>query len=534
MLYRIIYVFVYCNVDTILNKLYLSNYSTLLNNECIQDNPTFYYSVMNVHLFALCAYSLYIIKICMYYNSINNTSIALALVFIKYTLTALLNNTATISEYEFSRFTMWLFATPLMLKIYCDVNNLKIREMNVHYHVIPVAINLFMYPHRNTGMYYYYVACVSWLFLSVFIRTLYTKRNLPFASIYLFIWCMFALLTIVDMFHITDTYHINLYYSYADMISKMMTSVIVNDHNERECIQRTNTDLQSLQFISYMIKHITNYKNENAIITSHCNYFIDTTTKYFLVKIPENKTALEQELLRKILPFDFDKKYIASQSHVTDKMTTATSNANTKQFNMICVLFTDIVNYTELARKYDDNVIFQLLYSVYTSFDTIIKKYPHLQKIETIGDAYMVVGDIFRNTNNHTIVIKEIILFAMDIVAEIKTIKTPDSIPLSIRIGINMGNVSVGILGNEIPRLCVVGNSVNMASRLQSTAEIDTIQISRHIYEKIEEIDFDKPIEFITKENVFLKNIGSITTYNITPPPPTYIEVGNNLPEKHE
>jgi class 3 adenylate cyclase len=184
---------------------------------------------------------------------------------------------------------------------------------------------------------------------------------------------------------------------------------------------------------------------------------------------------------------------------------------------MICVLFTDIVNYTELASKYDDKIIFQMLYCIYTLFDNTIKKYPHLQKIETIGDAYMVVGDIFRNSINHKIVVKEIILFALDIVKEIKTIKTPDDIPLSIRIGINMGNVSVGILGNEIPRLCVVGNTVNMASRLQSTADIDTIQLSRHIYEQLEDIDFDIKPEIITKESVFLKNIGSVITYNIPP-----------------
>jgi class 3 adenylate cyclase len=77
--------------------------------------------------------------------------------------------------------------------------------------------------------------------------------------------------------------------------------------------------------------------------------------------------------------------------------------------------------------------------------------------------------------------------------------------------------VSIGILGNEIPRLCVVGNAVNMAARLQSTADIDTIQFSRHIYEQIKEIEFNKKIEIITKENVFLKNMGSITTYNIIP-----------------
>ena len=211
--------------------------------------------------------------------------------------------------------------------------------------------------------------------------------------------------------------------------------------------------------------------------------------------------------LKKILPFDIDKECIVNVN--------VNVNANAKQFSMICVLFTDIVNYTELAKKYDDKIIFELLYNVYIKFDTIIKKYPHLQKIETIGDAYMVVGDIYRNENNDKIVIKEIILFALDIVKEIKTIKTPDREPLCLRIGIHIGNVSIGILGNEIPRLCVVGNAVNVASRLQSTAEVDTIQFSKHIYEKIEEIDFDVNFEIIKKENVFLKNIGSITTYNM-------------------
>jgi class 3 adenylate cyclase len=99
----------------------------------------------------------------------------------------------------------------------------------------------------------------------------------------------------------------------------------------------------------------------------------------------------------------------------------------------------------------------------------------------------------------------------------VKQIKTPDDTPLSIRIGITMGNVSIGILGNEIPRLCVVGNAVNVASRLQSTADIDSIQISRHIYEKIGEIDFDNIFNCIFKENVFLKNLGTINTYNIYP-----------------
>jgi class 3 adenylate cyclase len=77
-----------------------------------------------------------------------------------------------------------------------------------------------------------------------------------------------------------------------------------------------------------------------------------------------------------------------------------------------------------------------------------------------------------------------------------------------------LGTVNIGILGNEIPRLCVVGNVVNVASRLQSTADPDTIQVSYHIYEQTQDIDFEKvKVRFCKKENVFLKNIGMVNTY---------------------
>jgi len=521
MIYFLLYFFFYCNADIILNKLYLSNYSSTLNNELIQTNSHFLYSITNLHLFSLVVYTIYTIytiKNCMFFNSTTKLLNVLALVYIKYTLNTLLFDNITLYQYEFSRNIMWLFATPLMLKMYCDVNYIRIYDINIQYHIIPALINVFIYPYKNFKIYYYLTG-ISWLLLLYFMKTLFTKQNLTFTNIYLFIWCIFICLNIIDTFKITNTYNINLYYSFADMISKMMTCIIVNEYNEKKISQITNMDLQSVQFVSYMLKQINVYKNDNIIITPKCEQFIDYTTKLFLVKIPKNKSILEQELLKKILPFNLDKEYIENTSANVNANVNANINANinAKQFNMICILFTDIVGYTELAQKYDDKIIFQLLYNVYISFDNIIKKYPHLQKIETIGDAYMVVGDIFRNYNNHKIVVKEIIMFALNIVKEIKTIKTPNNIPLCIRIGISIGNVSIGILGNEIPRLCVVGNAVNLASRLQSTAEIDTIQFNRHIYEQVKDLEFDTKFEIVTKENIFLKNMGSITTYNIPP-----------------
>jgi class 3 adenylate cyclase len=79
-----------------------------------------------------------------------------------------------------------------------------------------------------------------------------------------------------------------------------------------------------------------------------------------------------------------------------------------------------------------------------------------------------------------------------------------------------------------------VGNSVNVANRLQTTAEADSIQMSRHVYEKINEMDIGMNLEYTMKENVFLKNIGCINTYNVyakdligmdTPPPAKFTDL---------
>ena len=507
----LLYIFLYINADSILNKLYLSN-NICSNNELITYNNEFYYTITTLNGFTLIIYTIYIIRIIIYNNVINTYSFALALVYFKYTFTSLLSDNVTMCQYEFSRHLMWLFATPLMLKLYCNMNNIKLHNIYAYFHIIPTAINVFVYPYKGQTIYYA-ISGFNWSLLLFFVVKLYSKKTLVFTNMYLFIWFIFMGIAILDICQFTNIYNINIYYLIADIISKISANIMVNDYIEREESITNNMDLQSIQFVTYIIKHIKKYIEDNANITSKCRNFIELTTQRFLLKIPENKSAIEQELLKKILPLGLDKEYYNTG---TDAITiNGKTNNNAKQYTMICILFTDIVNYTELAKKYDDTIIFNLLNDVYYNFDNIIKKFPHLQKVETIGDAYMVVGDIYRETYNHKIVIKEIILLAMELIQNIKTIKTPDKSPLSIRIGINMGSVSIGILGTEIPRLCVVGNAVNVSSRLQSTADPNSIQMSRHIYEQLAEIVFDVKFEIIKKENIFLKNIGSVTTYNI-------------------
>jgi class 3 adenylate cyclase len=286
------------------------------------------------------------------------------------------------------------------------------------------------------------------------------------------------------------------------MIAKLTTIVIINDYEEQIHYIKDSIDLQSISLLSDIKKYIIKFE-ETTNITHKCKLLINNINSSLTKIIPLDKTNLKLELLKKILPLDLEDKFL-------------TRTNNYIHYNSICVLFTDIVSYTELAKKYDAQTIFKLLNEVYTTFDEIVKKYKNLQKIETIGDAYMVVGDIHTNDLTENIV-KNIILLAYDLINAIKNIKTPNNDILELRIGISIGKAAVGILGFEIPRLCIVGNVVNVASRLQSITNPDTIHISTHVYEFADIIDFGFEIKFNLKEKVYLKNLGTINTYVITP-----------------
>jgi class 3 adenylate cyclase len=410
-------------------------------------------------------------------------------------------------EYESNRGIMWTFTSPLILKMYCNANDISLWDINAHYHIIFIILYTFIIPFK-TQPFFIFLIILFFIPSILFLKSLYKYRQLPFTNLYILIWIIFIFIKILDMTNLVEPIVIHSLYNIADTLCKFICKIVISDYNEQEIIVRENIDLQSIQFTSHVIKSIKEFENNNIKLTPYCNNLILYCKKKFIDKIPKSNEKLKLELLKKILPLDLDKDYLSINN----------CNSSNKGFTFICVMFMDIINYTELANKYKSgDVIFKLLDDIYYHFDNIIKKYPHIQKIETIGDAYMVIGDIYRQKLNHKIVIKEIILLGLDFIREIKTIKTPDNVPLCIRIGINIGDVNIGILGNENPRLCVVGNTVNIAARLQSTAEEDTIQMSKHIYEQLEEIDFGIEIKCVEKKNVFLKNIGTIIKHNIKP-----------------
>jgi len=464
-----------------------------------EEEPIIFYPIVySINIFILYIFVILNANL-IFFSKIKKGSLyTLSLIYLKYVLDNVMeSNTIGIYQYEFRRTVMWLFTTPLILQLYCDMNKLTLTDVNVEYHIASNFIHILLFPFRNT-FYNTYIIILLSLFECFFIYKLLNFKHQRYTTFIVFIWCLFSFISIIELTNIFNVFDIQICYLISDMVAKLTTILIVNDYEEQTYYIKSNVDLQTINLITALKKTIQHFE-KSTNLTSKCKMVMNIIENRLTSFIPTDKTTLKLELLKKILPLELEDRYL-------------TQTKEYKPYDFICVLFTDIVSYTELAKRYQADVVYNLLNNIYTRFDDIINKYENLQKIETIGDAYMVVSDIY--TNDQTNNIKNMILFAFDILKEIKHIPTPDNVPLKLRIGINLGKVVVGILGVEIPRLCVIGNTVNVANRLQTSTDPDTIQISAHVYEIAKEKFYD--IHFEEKKNVFLKNLGSRTTYVIS------------------
>ncbi|KAJ2949300.1 hypothetical protein O0L34_g6252 [Tuta absoluta] len=146
-------------------------------------------------------------------------------------------------------------------------------------------------------------------------------------------------------------------------------------------------------------------------------------------------------------------------------------------FDAVTIFFSDIVGFTSISSTSTPMEVINMLNMLYRLFDEKIMHY-NVYKVETIGDAYMVVSGLpQRNGNKHASEIADMSLSLLRSLDGARVPHRPDQ-ALQIRAGVNTGPCVAGVVGTTMPRYCLFGDTINVASRMESTGEAMKIHIS--------------------------------------------------------
>jgi class 3 adenylate cyclase len=207
-----------------------------------------------------------------------------------------------------------------------------------------------------------------------------------------------------------------------------------------------------------------------AILLYKRNKFIRRTSK-----IIEHEKNRSDNLLLNILP---EETALELKENGTVKA---------KKFESVSVLFTDFKGFSYFSEHLSPEKLVESVDYYFSKFDEIIEKYG-LEKIKTVGDAYMCAGGLPFPTSDHALKMVYAAFEIIQFVEEAKNNKLNDLTKFDIRLGINTGPVVAGVIGTKKFSYDIWGDTVNVASRIETASEIGRINISENTYELIKEV----------------------------------------------
>jgi len=204
-----------------------------------------------------------------------------------------------------------------------------------------------------------------------------------------------------------------------------------------------------------------------------------------------------EQLLQNILPLPIIEQLKSSPQEIA------------QSFDETTILFTDIVGFTPLAATLPPAELVRLLNQIFSLFDELAERY-QVEKIKTIGDAYMVVAGAPVPRQDHAEVIAEM---ALAMHAAVHAMRLPTEQSLQLRSGMHTGSVVAGIIGKKKFTYDIWGDTVNLASRMESQGLPGEIQVSPAVYERLQD-----RYAFRERGKIEVKGRGEMTTYFLVGP----------------
>jgi class 3 adenylate cyclase len=207
------------------------------------------------------------------------------------------------------------------------------------------------------------------------------------------------------------------------------------------------------------------------------------------LKLQQEQT---EKLLLNILPKPIAERLQKEQKLIAD------------HFDDVSVLFADLVGFTEFCAQKTPTQLVEILNGIFSEFDRLSELHG-LEKIKTIGDAYMVVGGLPTPREDHS---EAIALLALDMQAALRRFNVKIGENFQLRIGVHSGSVVAGIIGISKFSYDLWGDTVNVASRMESNGLPGKIQVTAGTYERLKE-------QFVFEERgqILVKGKGKMLTY---------------------
>ncbi|KAI6189420.1 Guanylate cyclase [Aphelenchoides bicaudatus] len=269
-------------------------------------------------------------------------------------------------------------------------------------------------------------------------------------------------------------------------------------HLVRDCFAETPSERPKIETIFTLLHSMNTSRSTNLM--DHVFQMLESYAGSLESEVEERtKELIEEKKKSDILLYRMLPKQIESRAR-----------SEPESYESVTIFFSDIVSFTTLSSRCTPLQVVNLLNDLYTLLDSIIAEFD-VYKVETIGDGYLCVSGLpHKNGNEHA---RHIANMSLSFIRNIKHFTIPH-LPgeqIKLRIGLHSGSCVSGVVGLTMPRYCLFGDAINMASRMESNGKANRIHISSETNHLLTRVIGG----YLTtsRGEIIVKGKGTVTTY---------------------